>query len=186
MLYEGSRELAITVENPVDRFYVYGKNGITGTFTHEADAINLAYTTIGTVVDEKGSYIWKRTSRSTRNQIMAIKGRRSDEQSSDLAVCLETILEFAGATKNVQPLLDKNKTAKQVLEENLNDIRVLELKGVGLDAILYYVNKDIPVLATLNNGSAVLVVGFNELNIVVMDPKEGLVCLLYTSDAADD
>lgn len=175
VLYEGSRELAITVENPVDRFYVYGKNGITGTFTHEADAINLAYTTIGTVVDEKGSYIWKRTSRSTRNQIMAIKGRRSDEQSSDLAVCLETILEFAGATKNVQPLLDKNKTAKQVLEENLNDIRVLELKGVGLDAILYYVNKDIPVLATLNNGSAVLVVGFNELNIVVMDPKEGLV-----------
>ena len=106
---------------------------------------------------------------------MAIKGRRSDEQSSDLAVCLETSLEFAGATKNVQPLLDKNKTAKQVLEENLNDIRVLELKGVGLDAILYYVNKDIPVLATLNNGSAVLVVGFNELNIVVMDPKEGLV-----------
>ena len=126
-------------------------------------------------MDEKGSYIWKRTSRSTRNQIMAIKGRRSDEQSSDLAVCLETILEFVGATKNVQPLLDKNKTAKQVLEENLNDIRVLELKGVGLDAILYYVNKDIPVLATLNNGSAVLVVGFNELNIVVMDPKEGLV-----------
>ena len=30
-------------------------------------------------------------------------------------------------------------------------------------------------LATLNNGSAVLVVGFNELSIVVMDPKEGLV-----------
>ena len=34
-------------------------------------------------------------------------------------------------------------------------------------------NKDIPVLATLQDGNAVLIVGFNELNIVVMDPQTG-------------
>ena len=44
-----------------------------------------------------------------------------------------------------------------------------------MDSILYYVNQDIPVLATLNDGGAVLVIGFNELNIVIMDPVTGTV-----------
>lgn len=35
VLFEGSRELAVTVENPISRYYVYGRYGIDGTFTHE-------------------------------------------------------------------------------------------------------------------------------------------------------
>jgi hypothetical protein len=54
-------------------------------------------------------------------------------------------------------------------------VQVLDLSGSSLDAVLYYVNMDIPVLATLQDGNAVLIVGFNELNIVVMDPLTGTV-----------
>ena len=39
--------------------------------------------------------------------------------------------------------------------------------------MLYFVNRDIPVLAILENGEAVLVTGFNELNVVVMEPATG-------------
>ena len=60
-----------------------------------------------------------------------------------------------------------------ILEKNLQSSTILDLTGCSLDSILYFVNKDIPVLATLEDGSAVLVVGFNELNIVVMDPETG-------------
>lgn len=183
VLYEGSRELPITIENPVSRFYVYGKDGIMGTFTHEADAVNMAYNVRGVVADEKGGYIWKRSSRSVRNQIMAISGRSGNEQSTDLAVCLETILEYEGITKNVQPMLDQGKTAKQILQENLEDARLLELRGVSLDAVLYYVNQDIPVLASLEGGNAVLVIGFNELNIVVMNPRTGTIYKIGINDA---
>ena len=49
----------------------------------------------------------------------------------------------------------------------------MDLSGCSLDAVLYYVNQDIPVLATLEDGNAVLIVGFNELNIVLMDPSTG-------------
>lgn len=183
VLFEGSRELMIQIEEPVSRYYVYGKYGIDGTFTHEADAIQLAYRISGTVVNEHGDYVWKRATRSTRNQIMAINGRASSEDSSDLAVCLETILSFAGSTKKVQPMLDAGKTAKQIIEENLKDATVLELRGVSLDAVLYYVNQDIPVLVTLEDGSAMLIVGFNELNIVVMNPQTGIVYKIGMNDA---
>jgi len=183
IMFEGSRELCLDIENSIDRFYVYYKAGVAGTYTHEADAIKQAYSVSGTVTNEKGDYIWKKSARSTRNQIMAIKGRKSDGETSDLAVCIETMLEFAGSVKNVQAMLDEEQTVLQILEESIKDSVILELRGVNLDAILYYVNQDIPVLVTFDNGSAMLVIGFNELNVVVMDPQKGEVYKIGMNDA---
>lgn len=185
VLFEGARQLAVEVEQPVSRYYVYGRYGIDGTFTHESEAINLAYRISGTVVNQNGDYIWKRTSRSTRNQIMAITGKQRGEDNSDLAVCLETILEFCGSIKNVQPMLDQGKTVRQILEENINGATALDLRGVSLDAILYYVNQDIPVLVSLADDSAMLVIGFNELNVVVMNPETGTVYKVGVNDATE-
>ena len=176
--------MIVTIEEPINRYYVYGKDGVMGTFSHPANAINLAYSLSGTVVNEKGGYIWRKTGRSIRNQIMAITGTQIDEDTSQLAVCLETILGYAGSARNVQALLDKGMTATQILSEGISDARILELSGVSLDAILYYVNQDIPVLASLNDNSAVLVIGFNEQNIVVMDPKTGTVYKKGMNDSA--
>lgn len=184
VIYEGSRELVIQVEEPVERFYVYGKDGIMGTFTHLADAVNLAYEKVGTVINEDGEYIWKRTARSTRNQIMAISGSQKEEGTSALAVCLETMLSLEGVSRNAQSMLNQGMTVAEILEENLTDAQVLELSGVSLDAILYYVNQDIPVLATLKEDDAILVIGFNELNIVVMNPNSGTVYKIGMNDAA--
>jgi hypothetical protein len=183
VMFDGSRDVDIEIENPIVRYYVYGKYGIDATFTHESDAINLAYSINGTVIDQNGEYVWKKTSRSTRNQIMAITGKQSDEESGSLATCIEVILGFAGSAKNVQPMLDSGMSVRQILEDNLTDMTVLDLTGVSLDAVLYYVNKDIPVLVTLNDGSAMLVIGFNELNVVVMNPQTGTVYKMGMNDA---
>lgn len=184
VLYEGSRELVVNI-NSIDRFYVYSKDGIAGTFTKAADAINLAYSVNGTVIDEQGGYVWRKVSRSTRNQIMKITGTKSDEDTSELAVCVETILSFNGYAINVQKLLNQNQTVTEILANQLQDVHVLELQGVSLDAILYYVDRDIPVLAMLENDKAVLIVGFNELNIVVMDPADGTIYKKGMNDATE-
>ncbi len=82
-------------------------------------------------------------------------------------------------------MLDSGRTVRQILEENINDATVLDLRGVSLDAVLYYVNQDIPVLALLENDSAMLVIGFNEMNIVVMDPQTGTVYKVGMNDATN-
>lgn len=183
VIFEGSRDLEIQVEDPIERFYVYGKDGIMGTFTHPSDAVNLAYENVGTVINEGGEYIWKRSGRSTRNQIMAIKGSMKEEGTSALAVCLETILSYEGVSRNVQSMLNRRMTVTEILEENLIDAQILELSGVSLDAVLYYVNQDIPVLVTLEEDDAMLVIGFNELNVVVMNPNNGNVYKVGMKDA---
>ena len=154
-----------------------------GTFTHSSDAINLAYEKSGTVINENGDYIWKKTSRSTRNQIMAIKGNMKEENTSALAGCLNTILSFAGISRNTQSMLDNGMTVTEILQESMTNTQVLELSGVSLDAVLYYVNQDIPVLVTLDNDDAMLVIGFNELNVVVMNPNSGTVYKIGMKDA---
>lgn len=183
VIFEGSRDLEIQTENAIERFYVYGKDGIIGTFTHPSDAINLAHENVGTVVNEEGEYVWKKSGRSTRNQIMAIKGSHKEEGVSALAVCLETILSYEGVSRNAQNMLNHKMTAIEILEASLQDALILELRGVTLDAVLYYVNQDIPVLVTLENDDAMLVIGFNELNVVVMNPNNGKVYKMGMKDA---
>lgn len=174
VLFEGGREIALQNSGTeVPRYYVYGKNGVEGIFTDEGNAINKAYELAGTVINEKGAYVWIRGNRSVKNQIMAIKGATITEEKNSLAVCLDTMLQYEGIMRNAEYMLNRGETIVEILEENLEGARVLDLTGCSLDAVLYYINKDIPVLASLNDGNAVLIIGFNELNTVLMDPLVG-------------
>ena len=186
VLFEGGREIVLEKEeekNP--RYYVYGKNGVEGIFTDEGNAVNLAYELSGTVINEKGAYVWMKGNRSIKNQIMAIKGTAITEEKNSLVVCLDTMLQFEGIMRNTEYMLNRGKTIREILEENLEGARVLDLTGCSLDAILYYTNKDIPVLVTFNDGNAMLVIGFNELNTVVMDPLLGTVYKIGMNDSKE-
>lgn len=156
-----------------DFFYVYGKNGIENLYVNPGRAVDLAYRVAGVVVDDDGDYVWRRETRSTRNQIMAITEDEVTESEGSLAVCLNTILRYEGISRNTQTRLNQGDTVMDILAGDLQDYTILDLSGCSLDAVLYYVNKDIPVLATLEDGNAVLITGFNDLNIVVMDPVTG-------------
>lgn len=174
VLYEGSRVVNIDVQDELNRYYVYCKGDVKGVYTEPAKAINVAYDNAGSVLDKSGDYVWYK-GRSTKNQIMAISGVAMDDDNSSLAVCLNTMLTFEGITKDSQRLIESGKTITEILSENLIDATVLDLGGSKLDAVLCYVDQDIPVLAMLNDGNAVLIVGYNELNVVLMDPKTGTV-----------
>lgn len=174
VLYEGNRSIELPVTESAQQFYyVYGKNGIEGIFTNAGKAVQMAYDRSAVVVDDDGRYIWRRTSRSTRNQIMAITEDSISETRSSMAVCIDTILKLEGISRNTQHLLDRGESVVQILQSDLGEYTILDLSGCSLDAVLYYVNMDIPVLTTLRDGNAALIVGFNELNIVVMDPLTG-------------
>lgn len=174
ILFEGSRSVGELAGESFEKyFYVYGKDGIEDIYVNPGKAVDLAYRTAGVVVDDDGDYVWRRETRSTRNQIMAITENETTETQGSLAVCLDTILKYEGISRNTQRRLNQGDTVFDILEGDLQNCTILDLSGCSLDAVLYYVNKDIPVLAMLEDGNAVLVVGFNELNIVVMDPTDG-------------
>ncbi len=185
VVFEGGRELELAAVSKVPRYYVYGPYGVDCIFNAPGKAVNQAYEIAGVVVNDLGNRVWLKGNRVTKNQIMAIKEESVTEEKNSLAVCLDTMLKFEGIIRNSEYLLNQGKTVMDILGENLPDSRVLDLSGCTLDAVLYYVNQDIPVLAILENGDAVLVTGFNEFNVVIMDPNTNFLGKVGMNDATE-
>ncbi len=174
VIFEGGRDVVLPMDNQQERYYVYDLGRAAGIYYDPAVAIRQADACSGVVVDESGRTIWVRGNRVLRNQIMAITAQTATEDKGSLAVCLDTMLALEGIVGNTDNLLSQGKTAREILEENLEgQAQVLDLGGCSLDSMLYFINQDIPVLARLKNGEAVLLTGFNEYNMVVMEPATG-------------
>ena len=173
VVFEGGRELTLDAVSEVSRYYVYNAYGVQGIYSAPGKAVKEAYDSAGVVANDRGITVWLKGNRVSRNQIMAIKEESVTDQKNSLTVCLDNILRHAGITRNTEYDLAQCKTAIQILEENMTGVQVLDLSGCSLDAVLYYVNQDIPVLAILEDGEAVLVTGFNEFNVVIMEPSTG-------------
>ena len=173
VVFEGRRELTLDAVSEVSRYYVYNAYGVQGIYSAPGKAVKEAYDSAGVVANDRGITVWLKGNRVSRNQIMAIKEESVTDQKNSLTVCLDNILRHAGITRNTEYDLAQGKTAIQILEENMTGVQVLDLSGCSLDAVLYYVNQDIPVLAILEDGEAVLVTGFNEFNVVIMEPSTG-------------
>ncbi len=184
VVFEGARDTVLEKEEQEDLYYVYAWGRVEGIYRDPSAALQSAYTNSGIVMDEKGKTIWSKGNRVVKNQIMAIKEQSVSETKNSTAVCLDTILRFEGITLNSEEYLAEGYTAEEILRENLSQARVVDLTGCNLDTILYFVNRDIPVLAALENGEAVLVVGFNQYNIVVMEPATGRLYKKGMNDSA--
>ncbi len=196
VVFEGNRDVelvavpAVSKESPEDAsgaqklYYVYNRYGVDEVYFDPARAIALAYETSGRVVDETGKTVWFKGNRVTRNQIMAIKEPQKTTKDASLAACLDTILKFEGITAQTRLMLEEGKDALEILKSQLVNVEVADLTGCPMDALLYFVNRDIPVLATLADGEAVLITGFNEFNTVIFEPSTGKLYKKGMNDSA--
>ena len=173
VMYEGGREILADEEWEVNRYMVYAQGKLIAIYSDPGDAVLYAYENVGTVVDCYGNEIYRRGELVARNQIMAIKEERVTDEKDSLAVCLDTILQFEGISRNTDVMLEQGQSAMEILGDNLKNHVILNLEGCPMDAMLYYVNQDIPVLGLKDSGESVLIVGFNQQNVVLMEPKTG-------------
>lgn len=183
-IFEGYREAALSKGDEGEHYYVYSGGKVSLVTEKPSKAVSFANNESGVVLNEHGEYVWIKGNRSTRNQIMAIKHTPASEDRSALAVCIDTMLLYENVIRNSQYLLDQNETVLSILEENLENATVLDLTGCNLDSVLYYVNRDIPVLVLVKE-EAYLVIGFNESQIVLMDPEADGLYKKNTMDMSD-
>ena len=181
---EGSDEIRLELSDERDLYYVCGPYGVEEIDTSVGNAVERANLKFGTVLSDKGLIIWQKGNRVTRNQIMSIKDPERCTVSESLAVCLDTMLRYRGITADSASLLENGKIAADILKERMTDTEVIDMTGCSLDAMLYYVNQEIPVLAELKDGEAVLITGFNDTQVVIFRPAEGKLVKRSMNDAA--
>ena len=191
-LFEGDRDVNLLIERDTDKnpfYYVYGLDGNVRIYVSPASAVLDANNAPGVVTSDNNEYIWIKGNLSRSNQIMAITRMAESYENmtsqNPVAVCLDLVLQFRGTNRDVEGLLENGMGVEQILENSLTQARVLDLDGCPLSTVLYYVNQDIPVLALLENGNAVLITGFNEYHVVVMDPEAGTLSKMGMNDAVE-
>ncbi|MCR5178479.1 MAG: hypothetical protein K6C95_05800 [Lachnospiraceae bacterium] len=158
----------------ISGFYVYSNSGsVEQICADEADAVTFADDLGSVVTDASGRTVWERRSMLARNQIMSVTSSAQNAEfdtDSSAARCMSLVLEQRGINRDVTELMNDGFSLSEILEMSLSGCRALTLTGCDAAAMLYYVNMDIPVLVSMKDGSAMLFIGFNDSEFVVVDP----------------
>lgn len=164
-------------------YYVYAEGKLQRICTNVNEAVICANNLMGVVVSGNQEYVWERGNRKTRTQINDISNI-SMEGASSLSACLDAVLMKEGNSVSAASLLNKGETAISILG-NYIDADILDLTGVPMSAVLYYISQGNPVLALAKEGNYMLIVGYDELNIVVMNPETAKTYKIGMNDSTE-
>lgn len=144
----GEQTVLLDTQVPKENvYYVYAHGTLNSMFTDPARAVLCADENMGVVLNRAQQYVWERGNKKTKQML------------------------------NLEDIPDELKTGswdKQALQEGLGESgQVLELSGCTLDSVLYEVSAQRPVLAKTGKKSVVLIVGYDEYNTWLYDPRKG-------------
>ena len=125
-------------------FYAYGGGHFLGASRQFSEAVNLAYDKMGFVTDENQHLVWDRINRQPVRNLKDPTG-----QAADMMGHMDG---FNGST-----LFD-------------DGIMVIDASGCMLNQVLYFIDKGIPVIAYREDGSYVLLSGYDTYNVTIYDP----------------
>jgi hypothetical protein len=183
VFYEGSRSIDVRTESQAAYYKVYSPWRINEYVTDAGEAVRKASLAEGYARDHMGAIVWKKEASSVKNQIMAIELEEASAQKSSKNVCLDIVLRQMGNPIETADLLVENKTCQEILALAPEEYQWMDITGCSLESMLYYIDRDIPVMVLYDTGEAILITGFNQFNIVVMDPVARKLGYMSRSDA---
>ena len=86
---------------------------------------------------------------------------------------------------NVTELLAKGETPQEILESLLPGKSAIGVEDGTLSQMLYYVGLGNPVLAVKSDGQAVLLAGYDALNVWLYEPQTGMMEKKTIEDAVE-
>lgn len=153
-------------------YYVYGLGEALGVYDNAGDAILLADEKMGAVVNQNFKVIWERGKKSTRASISSITPVYANSGLTSNKACAKMLLANSGVNVTVDQIRDKKSSIMDILTQYMKK-NPINLTGSTLDEVLYYVSEGRAVIAVKNNGKAVLITGYDEFNITMVDPELG-------------
>jgi len=170
VLADGSHSISVASATSSTQYFVYVGSKVSLATDDLNRAITEADENMGIVLDNTPKYVWKRGRKSYQNAITGIAVGSSDSEASGSARALSAMLVQAGENVQVHTLLESGETPISVLSKTLKDYDILDLTGLSLSQVLYYVNLGTPVYAYTGDDTAVLIVGYDASSIIYFDP----------------
>lgn len=182
---EATKEVNIETESAHENFYVYVGNKVTESTESLKNAVKSADEQMGIVVNNEQRYIWKRGKANYTNAFAKMSVGSSDIGASSSAGAISAMLVREGDNTQVYTLLDSGLTPIEVLERTLKDYRILDLTGLSLSQVLYYVSIGNSVYAKTGDNEAVLLIGYDAATVIVYNPRTDSRSRMNLSDAEE-
>ncbi len=155
-------------DNIAEPYTVYALGGIEGIYEHAGDAINHANHTAGVVLNRNQQKIWERGIKSSVKEISNISSVYTSGSVDSVKASVQMLLNYRSGGLNSDNI--KSGTVSEMLNQRLGD-SVLNLSGCTLEEVLYYIDKNVPVIGMKDKDNAVLIIGYDAYNITVIDPS---------------
>lgn len=160
-------------ENFPEQYMTYSFGRVVICSQDAVDAIHRANAdeNVGAVIDSTGKVIWERGVKANRTTIAGISPVVSAGQNG-LQAALKMIFAYEGFDIDTSGITFENKSVSEWMEQFLK-VSALELKGASLDEVLYYVYKKYPVIALPGEDKVLLITGYDQTSVELMNPLYG-------------
>ena len=153
-------------------YYTYSFGSVIASSTDPSAMIQAADKAVGTVINREGMLIWERGIKTTRTDLTGVKGVKASAELNSVQAAIETVAGFRGLTLDALSYDREKESICEFLSARMKPY-IIDMTGVTLDQALYYVYRQHPVIAVKGNGSACVIVGYDETGITIYDPIKG-------------
>ncbi len=155
----------------ITQYLVYANGALVETCNTAYEAIKKAEEIRGLVVNNQRQTIWE-SNIPSYNQVIGLNMKKADRKSDTLAACISMICDMEGYEGNFDEIRLQTGSQIKTIEKYIRN-GVVNLYGLALSDVLYYVGKDTPVIAGIEEGHYVLVMSYNSTKVRYMDPLSG-------------
>lgn len=151
-------ELKANKRTSENNFYAYGGGRYLGSSRSFTDALFMAYDKMGVVTNQNQEIIWNRVNRQPAKNIK--------DPLTKAAAFVRHIDEF---------------TESRIYEEG---VLLLDARDCSLNQVLYFIGQGCPVVAYTGEGTYLLITGYDQYNVTLLNPVMGESQKMGLSDAA--
>ncbi len=151
------------------RYYAYSFGRIIEASSSAGKAIEAADEGVGTVIDRFGHVVWERGIKNTRAEITDLAPVKASVDMDSRKAAMKMLLRYRSVDADPSDYSREKESMYSWLQKNLKTT-VVDLTGISVDEMLYYVYKGRPVIAIRPDGNAVVVYAYDTTSVTVYDP----------------
>lgn len=170
--YENYVELSVKTTNDEAAFYVFNNSGYKGEYKSAGKAIiSVNEDAAGLVVDSAGNTIYRSLEAHGYNTVASeITEVPCVGINNSLMTCAYMCIDYIGSDVTLEQILGC-ESWEAAFEEYTYGVG-MNVSGIDLQTALYFLDRDVPFAASIDDGRFVLVISYNSTHIRYYDPIE--------------
>lgn len=163
-------EIEVKTKPAGHRYYVFTNGGYAGEFRGAASAILEATTQAdGLVVDENGNTVYRSIAADRYNTIASeITEKSCETVEQSLLACAFMCIKYIDRDANYDDIMACD-SFEHAFEQYTYGVGI-NISGIDLSTALYFLDRDIPFVARIDDGRYVIVISYNSTHIRYYDP----------------